>query len=798
MTGNGMKATERKRTQSLFDIVWRTYIKSALMPIVLIELVLIGCYLLSNHIIRNENIEMMTSNARQNLQESARQEANIVGAKLGRVNELAGLFASMTQRAFQTPFDPGPKEKARYALSPDGVWYTRRDLDGTALFYSSRTHVGMEQMKKAWQMAQLDPLMKYLVDGSQLVTQAYLNTYDSMNRIYPYFDVLSQYPADLDIPKYNFYYQADAKHNVSRGVVWTDVYKDPAGQGWMTSAIAPVYRKGGDFLEGVVGLDVKVTEIIEHILALQIPWSGYAMLVDSRGTILAMPKPAEKDWGLTELTDRKYQGAITENQFKPAGFNIFKRADTQELAQKLDTQPRGVVDLRLAGKRKLASWSVVPLTGWRLLVLADEESLFADANQLKLRFDHFGFLMIGALVLFYLVFMLLLYRRSRRLSKRIAAPIWQMQQMITAIGNGEYQQPQPRFDVLELNDISQGLVKMGGDLQQGREQLDEVNASLRQLNLQLESRVQERTQALADANEQLRHEKQAQAELIDELRSTQAQLVQSEKMASIGQLAAGVAHEINNPLAFVSSNIQCFKDYANDLIALQCECEALLDPALRKRTQELRERHQYALISEELPELVDDSLQGVLRIKKIVNSLREFAQHGSDDWQWGDLNACVEAALTLSRNRFSDRVNLKVDLRPLPKVRCIPSQLHQVALTLLINAAQAVEEGGEVIVQTGADDTGGWLTVADNGCGIPKGSFQRIFDPFYTTREVGKGVGMGLAIAYRVVSAHRGKIDVESEEGKGSRFQVRLPLDLKDPNGELSVAGETEGEIGSV
>ena len=305
-------------TPSLFQWVWRSYFRTALIPLVLVEVLFIAIYLAANHLATQENLAAVRTIAGDELRRLTQREVVTIQKQLLAVSQFTDLFRRQTAQMLQTPFDPGPVERGRYAYSPDGVYYTLRDGgSGGALFYSGIMPIGPEQREKAARTAQLDPLMRDIQQTHPLVGQIYLNTFDSLNRIYPYFEVLSQYAPRMDIPSFNFYYEADAAHNPSRGVVWTDVYVDPAGQGWMVSCIAPVYR--GDFLEGVVGLDVTVATIVEAILNLAIPWDGYGVLVSKTGTLLALPRAGEADWGLKELTTPT-SSARTPSSRKPLMF----------------------------------------------------------------------------------------------------------------------------------------------------------------------------------------------------------------------------------------------------------------------------------------------------------------------------------------------------------------------------------------------------------------------------------------------------------------------------------------------
>jgi signal transduction histidine kinase len=267
-----------------------------------------------------------------------------------------------------------------------------------------------------------------------------------------------------------------------------------------------------------------------------------------------------------------------------------------------------------------------------------------------------------------------------------------------------------------------------------------------------------------------------------QLRGTQDQLLQSEKMASIGQLAAGVAHEINNPIGYVHSNIGTLKDYTRNLFSLiSCYENAIgslpLSPEQRRALDEQRERFEIDYLSQDLPSLLDESAEGIERVRKIVQDLKDFSHAGQgEEWQVADLHRGLDSTLNIVWNEIKYKAEVVKDYGPLPPIECIPSQLNQVFLNILVNAGHAIRERGTIRISTGASAETGWIEIADTGEGIAEENLQRIFDPFFTTKQVGQGTGLGLSLSYSIVKKHGGRIDVSSRIGHGTAFRILLPL----------------------
>lgn len=280
---------------------------------------------------------------------------------------------------------------------------------------------------------------------------------------------------------------------------------------------------------------------------------------------------------------------------------------------------------------------------------------------------------------------------------------------------------------------------------------------------------------------QLRHE-----ELNVRFNAAQEQLLQSEKLASIGQLAAGVAHEINNPIGYVHSNLGSLQEYVGNLFALIDVYERAIrahDPrAMRAEIDDTRERLDVDFISRDLPQLLNESRQGIERVTRIVRDLRDFSRSDREHaWRLADLHAGLDSTINIVWNELRYKATLDKQYGTLPMIECLQSELNQVFMNLLLNAGQAIDEQGTITVRTGHEPGHVWVEISDSGAGIAPDVLQRIFDPFFTTKAVGKGTGLGLSISYGIVAKHHGRIEVESVPQAGSRFRVILPVRQPQP-----------------
>ncbi|WP_374580405.1 ATP-binding protein [Pseudoduganella sp.] len=320
---------------------------------------------------------------------------------------------------------------------------------------------------------------------------------------------------------------------------------------------------------------------------------------------------------------------------------------------------------------------------------------------------------------------------------------------------------------------------------------EHTERALRESRDQLESRVHERTLALQLANLTLENEKARQADLIRKLGEAQNQLLQSEKMASIGVLAAGVAHEINNPVGFVNSNLSSLQRYMDSLLQLLDAYEARerhLPEAERAALQALRKEIDADYLRADLGSLLSESMDGLDRIKRIVQDMKDFSHVSGGEMLAANIETGLDSTLNVVWNEIKYKAEVVKQYSGVPEIECIPSQLNQVFMNLLVNAAHAIEARGSIVLRTAYDDASITVVVSDTGSGIPPENLGRIFEPFFTTKPVGKGTGLGLSMSYSIVQKHGGRIEVESELGKGSTFRVILPRQMAASSAEADVA----------
>lgn len=455
--------------------IWSLFVQTALIPLLLVETLLIAAYLHTNASIRDAQIANLRSVVLDNLKVFSAQEAQILQGEFNHIAKLAGTYASLTQDALGLSH---PVTPAKLSESADGVRYSEHDDGGSASFYSSATPMAKQDLHKVARLALLDPFMRETVRHNDLLSSIYFNSWDNYSRTYPWIDVLHQFPPGIAMPSFNFYYLAAEKHNPQRQTTWTDVYLDPAGQGWILSAIAPVFLR--DFLEGVVGLDITITKLLEHLNSLDRPWGGYTLIVDHHMGVIAISEEGKADHGLYGSAD---PSSSNEASFIPDSFNLLARTDTRPLAEAMAGHDRGVMSVSFSGHQHLVAWTTIQATNWQLVTVVEEQQVFQQTNTLASQYRTIGYLLIAGLVAFYMVFFGLMWGRIRILSDRLNTPILGIDSMLQDIGAGKWRPARPDTNIVELQGIIDNVLVMGEKLECSSSRLASANQEAEQGNL---------------------------------------------------------------------------------------------------------------------------------------------------------------------------------------------------------------------------------------------------------------------------------------------------------------------------
>jgi two-component system NtrC family sensor kinase len=294
-----------------------------------------------------------------------------------------------------------------------------------------------------------------------------------------------------------------------------------------------------------------------------------------------------------------------------------------------------------------------------------------------------------------------------------------------------------------------------------------------------ENILEDRSRSLFQTNQSLEN-------AYKKLKNQKSQLIHQEKLASIGQLAAGVAHEINNPIGFVRSNLTTLERYLQQVqVVVTVYQQALCDifdnenPAFSAQLNaitEIEEKVDIDHLLQDMPNIISESLEGTDRVTEIVKGLKSFARTDSDTMEPLDVNACLDNTLKLVHNEIKYKAEVIMQAEQIPTTFGYPGNFSQVIMNLLVNASQAIREFGTITIKTYADEQYIMIDVSDTGAGMDTDTINRIFDPFYTTKPAGQGTGLGLAISLGIIKRHRGHIQVDSEINVGTTFKIQLPI----------------------
>ncbi len=797
-------AVPRPRETSLLRWVWRSYVRNALIPLLVVELLLVAVYLTSHAWSLRKNVAALSEVARQELARIAIDESAVIEQQLGQVAALAEVLRRQTAVALESPASSA-RDRARLREQPSGALTTHRDDGGAAVFYSAATTKGPAEFEKLERLAAVDPLLRDITLANPLIVQAYLNTHDTMTRIWPWIDAAAVFDPGMRVSDFNFYYEADAAHNPSRAVVWTDAYVDPAGKGWLVSAIAPVYR--GEFLEAVVGADVTIDRVVADVLNKKIPWRGFLLLIGKSGTLLALPPQGERLFALNELTAHDYVDAIRADTFKPEEFNVYRRTDFAEIGKLLRTQPSG--SGRIDGSEPhLIAWQTIPSVGWKLMSLVPEQAVFGPSRALNDDLAGVGWIMLGGLIGFYLIFFTFLYRRARHVSRSISHPLEQIERMAHRIAVGEYEQVLPEFGVREFRHTVGELQQMGRLLGEANRAREVAEARLTERNEDLSMILSLSPDGLVsfDASGVVAETNPAFLALTGWTRDELIGRSWIEFWARLGE--QGSASEPQTRVAPIlrlqrprpvvlecrvvgapaGAQVAYFRDItrADELDRTKSRFLATAAHELRTPIAVITGYTEFLQASDppaaERGEILATMRRHGDQITGIVTELLDLARIEA---RAGRDFTMIRQPFAPAVRRFIETFRIGGDAR-VPQFRgdigdaevfLDADKFCQALGNVLANASKYSPAGTPISVRLveGAGQVG--VEVQDFGEGMDEEAQKRIFDRFYRAESTAgvAGSGLGMSIVKEILDIHGGRIDIASVPHEGTTVRLWLP-----------------------
>ncbi len=536
--------------------------------------------------------------------------------------------------------------------------------------------------------------------------------------------------------------------------IWSPIYPEFATKALAITAAQPVYDEN-DSLLGVLGSTAIFTEVNEFLSSLKIGEHGETFIMERSGLLVSTSTPAPVF--ITKEVDRDgKKERLTERVNATQSENEIISATAQHLKEQFEdlAEIQEAMQLEFSFKGEKEFVQVSPLRDkrgldWLVVVTIPEKDFMAQIHantQMTIWLSVITILLTTIVGLFT--------------AKGIIGPILRLNTASKKFAEGQWDQSLPTNRTDELGDLARSFSSMGEQVKQSFIALEEANANL-------EHKVEDRTK---------------------ELKESQAQLVQSEKMASLGQMVAGVAHEINTPLGYVRSNVEMVQSLFSEAENLYSVYTQLLNTLTSPEATEEDINGQLvgaAELSQSFYEddtfgdaqaLCGDMVKGLDQIAELVLNLKDFSRVDSVRVQNVSVNQCLDSVLVIGHHAIGPKIEITKEYDDnVPGIECSPSHVNQVLLNIITNAAQAIDDAGKITLRTGADADKVKIEIEDNGKGIPDDVREKIFDPFFTTKPIGEGTGLGLSICYKIIEQHEGQIEVESEMGKGTKFIITLP-----------------------
>lgn len=812
-----------KLSNSFFKIVILPMVLASVSMIVL--LIIIRLYLFTK-------IESFEVNKANNILEIALvNEQKMIMNRFSDIESLAVILQKEHEQIFK--YKDIRDKKVDFSVAKNGAYY-KTTHNGSILYYSSTTKIGKEEKEKALFTENMDTTFKTIVDNNELVVAAYFNSYDNMNRLYPYVDkVYEQYGSTLVMQDYNFYYLADEKHNPTKKPVWTEAYLDPAGNGWMISCVVPIYS--GDFLEGVTGIDITLETMIKTILDKQLPYDAKMILVSKSGIITAMPDDIVNLTGVKELEKHNYTEPIKNTIKKPQEFNIFKSENkflheiSKMIQKSINTKEIAIDSGRYVVFHKRLK------DGSALVLYADKSMITEIVSYIM---DTSCIAMLSLIVLFALI-LYLKYKNSlkyyNKLSTEIVEPIAILSKISADISTHS-NFIVPKVEILEIDELSKNFMKMA-------KELDLKNTQLEELNNSLAVRVENATKELKEKNKLMNTLLNTTMEAVV-IFNEEYKIVQKNQAAiDMFQFTAQDDLSIYNIYNFIPQEEQhkvqealSKKEIIPYAINLYKKDKTIF-PALIKGSDtiignkkhristiidltDIKQKEQQLLQQSKLASMGDMigmiahqwrqplnaissvsaslSLKNRLNIldKKVLdtklNDINKYVQHLSStitdfmnffkpgkEKEFVDIKNIINSIKGIIFDSFNyHNIELIIDIEDgISPFLCYENELKQVILNLAKNSKDAIiankVQNGFVNINIYKNDEFVSIDIEDNGGGIPEEIVDKVFEPYFTTKN-NDGTGIGLYMSKIIIEEHLQGILKFENKNNGVVFTIQL------------------------
>jgi len=713
---------------TLSRLIKKEYLKSIIFPLLMIEAMLLWAYFWSNTYVNETTKKALVEETKIQIKEISKRSATIVNDEFKMISSLTFLFQKEHEDFFAL-YDPlhVKTNDPAYTQLPNGIITNRKKKDNSCtLFFSNIIKDVPYRMQKAIATEKMDAFYNNILSSNTNIAQVYFNSYDSMNRLCPFIpDSLNKYTHDVDIPSFNFYFLADAKHNPQRKIVWTDVYLDPAGLGWMISAIAPVYKN--DFLEGVVGVDITIDQLIKNILAIKLPYTSMAMLVDEKGHILGINGALEPFLGIQALKSLSSNVPVNTTISKPQDYNLFTNK-TNTLAMHLSRMLQENIPLSEFHSDKasfLITQNTISATGWKFILLLDRDSLLATSVKLKEKTNFIGYVALGLMALFYLIFLSILLSRASQFSQQILNPLYELIEATKNLKDKLISTKLKRSHISEINVLLDNFSAMSHELQDLYDSMD----------------------------------KKIKEGIVENI-ETQKMMIYQSRLAQMGEMISMIAHQWRQPLGAISTVTASIK----------------LKQSLKKFDLETEQGRKD---QEEFLTTAVGKIENYIQfLTNTIDDFRNFFKPDQHDEQCS-LTAIIEKALTIIGKTLDvHQITLHVTNTSEHSLMTYVTQMTQVLIIILKNAQDAILEKklehGTIWLNAYEQNNLFVLEIEDNAGGIPEAIIAKIFDPYFSTKTEKNGTGLGLYMSKMIIEEHcHGSLHVMNTEN-GAKFIIKI------------------------